>query len=72
MFDGITRLKEKLSDVDVSARELEVASLILKGLTRQQIAEKLIVSPFTIKNHIANILKKTNCKNQKDFIIKYC
>ncbi|MCL2848119.1 MAG: LuxR C-terminal-related transcriptional regulator [Firmicutes bacterium] len=72
MFEETSIAKERLSNEVLSTRELEVANLIIKGLTREQIAKQLVVSPFTIKNHVANILKKTNCKNQKDLIIKYC
>jgi len=72
VFEETSIAKERLSNEVLSTRELEVANLIIKGLTREQIAKQLVVSPFTIKNHVANILKKTNCKNQKDLIIKYC
>ena len=44
---------EKLSD-----RELEVLRLVAEGCTNQEIAEKLIVSPTTIKTHVQNILQK--------------
>jgi DNA-binding NarL/FixJ family response regulator len=42
----------------LSAREVEVLRLMAEGCTNQEIAEKLIVSPTTIKTHVQNILDK--------------
>jgi len=42
----------------LSGRELEVLRLIAEGCTNQEIAEKLIVSPTTVKTHVQNILQK--------------
>jgi DNA-binding NarL/FixJ family response regulator len=42
----------------LSARELEVLRLIAEGCTNQEIAEKLILSPTTVKTHVQNILQK--------------
>ncbi|HTN25582.1 MAG TPA: LuxR C-terminal-related transcriptional regulator, partial [Solirubrobacteraceae bacterium] len=39
-------------------REWEVALLVGDGLTNRQIAEKLFVSPWTVKTHLANIFTK--------------
>lgn len=46
-------LVEKLSE-----RELEVLRLVAEGQTNQEIAEKLILSPTTVKTHVQNILQK--------------
>jgi DNA-binding NarL/FixJ family response regulator len=42
----------------LSARELEVLRLMAGGLSNPQIARRLIVSEFTVKRHVANILTK--------------
>ncbi len=42
----------------LSERELEVLGLIAQGLSNQVIGERLYVSPFTVKRHVANILTK--------------
>jgi DNA-binding NarL/FixJ family response regulator len=42
----------------LSARELEVLGLVAQGLSNHEIGERLFVSPFTIKRHVANILTK--------------
>lgn len=42
----------------LSARELQVLRLLAEGLSNAQIARRLIVSEFTVKRHVANILTK--------------
>lgn len=39
-------------------RELEVLQLIAKGASNRNIAEKLVISVHTVKNHVHNILDK--------------
>ena len=46
----------------LSARELEILSLIVKEQTSEEIASKLFISKKTVDNHRANILEKTGCK----------
>ena len=47
-----------LSALGVSAREHEVLQLLAEGLSNKEIAEKLFVSPNTIKTHVARIYEK--------------
>jgi len=42
----------------LSAREMEVLSLIVDGLANKQIAYKLNIAEHTVKNHVKNILAK--------------
>ncbi len=42
----------------LTEREQEVLRLLAQGLTNMQIAERLIVSPFTINAHLRNIYNK--------------
>ncbi len=44
--------------MELTERELEVLKLMADGLTNQQIAEQLIISPNTVKGHVSNILGK--------------
>jgi NarL family two-component system response regulator LiaR len=42
----------------LTRRELEVLSLIAKGLENREIAEQLVVSEATVRTHVSNILGK--------------
>ena len=42
----------------LTAREQEVMVLLAEGLSSPQVAEKLFISPKTVENHRANIMRK--------------
>lgn len=48
----------------LSNREMEVLGLVSRGLSSQQIADKLFISPETVRIHRRNLLKKTNTHNR--------
>ena len=59
----LDRLKELASaerapDDHLSPREREVLALIARGLTNRQIAEQLVISEHTARNHVTSILDK--------------
>ncbi len=53
----------------LSRRELEVASLVRKGLTNKQIAESLFVSERTAENHVQHILAKLGLANRAQIAV---
>lgn len=58
--------KQKVQDEQLSqltVREKEVLSLIVKEFTSEEIADKLCISKKTIDNHRQHLLEKTNCKS---------
>jgi DNA-binding NarL/FixJ family response regulator len=55
--------KSPAKGIDISDRELEVLTLVCDGLTNDQIAEKIHISPDTVKWHRNNLLSKTGCNN---------
>jgi DNA-binding NarL/FixJ family response regulator len=65
-------LEEKDSPLHekLSARELEVISLLSSGMTLSKIAEKLSLSPKTISTYRKRILEKLNLNTTSD-IIRY-
>jgi len=51
-------IKEANKKYGLTKKELEVLSLIVDGLSNQEISEKLVVSISTTKAHVHNILQK--------------
>jgi DNA-binding NarL/FixJ family response regulator len=46
------------ADIPLTKREKEILALVAEGLTNQQIAEKLFISPRTVDTHRTNIMQK--------------
>ncbi len=49
---------------DLTGREVEVLRLIAKGATNCEIAEQLVISEGTVKNHISNILSRLGLRDR--------
>lgn len=50
----------------LTEREHEVLTLLVEGLNNTEIAEKLVVSPSTIKSHVSNILAKLDVTSRTE------
>lgn len=58
------------SDEDaLSEREIEILVEVCRGLSNQEIADKLFISKRTVDKHRANILEKTGCKNTANLVV---
>ncbi|MBR5206573.1 MAG: response regulator transcription factor [Alistipes sp.] len=58
------------SDEDaLSDREIEILVEVCRGLSNQEIADKLFISKRTVDKHRANILEKTGCKNTANLVV---
>ena len=49
----------------LTAREWEVLELMQSGLTTAQISERLVISPATVRSHVASILRKLGAPNRE-------
>ncbi len=49
---------------DLTEREIEVLRLIAHGATNREIAEALVISEGTVKNHISNILSRLGLRDR--------
>ena len=59
-----TSVEDALSD-----REVEFLVEVCRGLSNQEIADKLFISKRTVDKHRANILEKTGCKNTANLVV---
>ena len=57
-------LEGKVTEDPLTERELEVLKLVAKGISNQDIAEKLVVSDRTVGAHVSNILAKLHLANR--------
>jgi DNA-binding NarL/FixJ family response regulator len=49
---------------NLTKREREILSLVAEGMSNREIAEKLVLSPETVKSHVAAILEKLNVSDR--------
>lgn len=64
MESSVSLQTEFLKEHEVSNREQEIIALLVKGLSNREIAEKLFISPNTVKTHIKNIYAKLGVSNR--------
>ncbi|HLF27712.1 MAG TPA: response regulator transcription factor [Anaerolineae bacterium] len=53
---------------DLTERERAVLALLVEGLNNTEIAEKLVVSPSTIKSHVSHILAKLGVASRTEAV----
>lgn len=56
---GFTPVPEALAEMGVTGREVDVLCHLAEGLTNKAIAERLFISPRTVKSHVEHLLAKT-------------
>lgn len=62
-------LNEPTPDIPrFSKREMEIVALVSQGNTSPQIADKLFISPDTVRTHRRNLLRKTETKSVGEFV----
>jgi two-component system, NarL family, response regulator LiaR len=49
---------------DLSQREQEVLALIVEGLSNEEIAERLVISPATARHHVSACIQKLGATNR--------
>jgi DNA-binding NarL/FixJ family response regulator len=55
---------------ELTSREYEVLALIAAGLTNTAIAERLVLSPKTVRNHVSNIFGKMEVSDRAKAIVR--
>ncbi|GBD05833.1 Response regulator protein VraR [bacterium HR20] len=54
---------ESLATVTLTKREEEILELVAQGLTSNEIADRLFISPRTVETHRAHLMEKLGAKN---------
>lgn len=62
--------ESNLRQLGISKRECEVLALMARGLTNQEIADRMFVSPNTVKSHLSNLFVKLNVQRRVQAIQK--
>ena len=62
--------KKALTEIGLSAREMEIIALSKEGLTDKQISERLFLSTRTVSNHKYHIYSKLDVKSNSEMLNK--
>jgi DNA-binding NarL/FixJ family response regulator len=60
--------RERSKPIDLTPRELEVLRLIEEDLANKQIARRLSISLYTVKNHVHNIVEKLKVSDRYEAV----
>lgn len=63
-----TRVKHKNLKPDLTLRQQQLIALVAKGLTNKEIASRLNLSAFTVRNHIHRILKQVAAESRSQAV----
>jgi len=53
---------------DLTLRQQQLVSLVAKGLTNKEIAARLNLSEYTVRNHIHRILKQVDAESRSEAV----
>lgn len=70
VLDLFSRIAGPKGEHDLTQREKEVLHLLVEGLSKKQIADKLVVSFYTIETHSKNIYEKLHVHTRSGVVAK--
>ena len=69
-FAHVPRQSSSTAFPELTDREREVLNLIARGLTNRAIAERLVLSEKTVRNHVSNIFSKLQVADRAEAIVR--
>ena len=54
---------------DLTDREREILLLVARGLSNDDIAAELFISPATVKTHLARVMAKTDSHDRAQLVV---
>lgn len=64
-----TRTSSTRPGADLTAREAEVLTLLARAQTIAEIADHLVLSQHTVRNHVRRVLAKLHARNQLEAVV---
>jgi two-component system response regulator NreC len=71
MAEQAAQWKKTYELMQLSEREREILALLKKGVSREDIADRLSISFFTVRRHIQNVLEKTGQPSVREVLNKF-
>jgi DNA-binding NarL/FixJ family response regulator len=53
----------------LTAREGEIAELVARGLSNDEIADRMVISPLTVKTHVNRAMMKLHCRDRAQLVV---
>jgi two-component system NarL family response regulator len=60
------QLAQRVGRIQISAREKEILQFVARGMKNREIAEKLFISEYTVRNHVINLLEKLGTRDRTE------
>ena len=67
--NGVIRPRPDYDLSRITEREREVLSLVAEGLSNDEIATRLYLSPLTTKTHVSHIMTKLNARDRAQLVV---
>ncbi|MFD0559473.1 LuxR family two component transcriptional regulator [Stackebrandtia endophytica] len=62
-------LHREVGDDGLTGREREVVALVARGMSNQEIAAELVISPMTAKTHVSRAMVKLRCRDRAQLVV---
>lgn len=62
--DAARSAPTRASTAPLTRRQFEIAQLIAEGLSNEEIARRLVLTPGTVGNHVGHILRRLGARNR--------